>query len=227
MTQHLIYGKLVEIQADQNNIKSPTTITGGLTTDTLVAPVIGATSINTQDLNVFNNSIIKNLDISSSLSFPILAPSSQARLDIVDSGGAGIIGNPATGAPFVIPASSLAFRFYMGLAQTSGNTSFYQGSIATGGGVPVTVTITAPGVGSSLLIPGWIPNGFRPLIQQRVPVFAAVGPVAQPTTLIFQMETNGDVRIFKDSISTNWNNNDTFTINAISPFMITCPFPLP
>lgn len=226
MTQRLIYGKTIELQADSIGLRAPTTVTGGLTTDSLVSPIINTNTVNTSIINVTNTAIVENLDLTSSISFPLTSPNTQPRLTVNDSGGAIFAPNPATGAPFIIPASALQFRFYMGLSQTSGTgVSFYQGAFGPGG-ASFTGTITAPGVGASLLVPGWIPLGARPLVQQRIPIHAAVGPVAQPTTLIFQMETNGDVRIFKDSISTNWNNNDTFTINTVTPFIIAAPFPL-
>lgn len=135
-------------------------------------------------------------------------------LNIVTSYGASIIGSPAVvGPPVNIAVNAMIFEINFGLIQTSGNINMAYGFI-TGFGHIGTLTAGTP----SILVTGWLPVGIRPLSQRRIPVSGAVGPVAQPTTLVFQFETNGDVRIFKDTIGTAWNNADTFSINVITDF---------
>lgn len=153
------------------------------------------------------------------LTFPIPSQGLKAGQNaLITSGflGAAQISNPAVvGPPASVPANSLNFFVQFGVSQPTAPTTLMICTLATTNAVPlVTCTAGTP----SILIPGWLPLGYRPANTLRIPVAGQVGPVAQPTTLVFQLETNGDVRIFKDTINTAWLNTDTFSITSLCPF---------
>jgi hypothetical protein len=154
---------------------------------------------------------------SSTVTMPHQTPAYGNLLSINNSIGASSYFSPAvTGPPVNITAAKMSLEIYWGFAQLSGNINTLYGQIAGDALNIGTLTAGTP----SILIPAWLPAQIRPIFQQRIPIAGQVGPVAQPTTLVFQFETNGDVRIFKDTIGTAWNNGDTFAISVKSSFIL-------
>lgn len=152
--------------------------------------------------------------MNSTVIFPSLVGGTQNALSVSNFIGGAAISNPAiTGPPITIAANTLNFFVIFGLQQSSG-VGFVFAILGTTTGLLGTVTAATP----SILFPGWLPLGYRPALQTRIPIAGQIGPVAQATTLIFQLETNGDIRIFKDAINTGWSINDTLTINPTSDF---------
>lgn len=151
----------------------------------------------------------------SRVTFPYLPTGGLNPLIITGVNGYYGFANPAiVGPPVSITAGRMTFYQTSSQAQVSGSVTTAQGFFTAVSGVVGTFTAGAV----SILFPVWLAPGARPLTQQRIPIAGQVGPVAQPATLVLQIEINGDVRIFKDTISTAWNSGDTFSINVTSPY---------
>lgn len=160
------------------------------------------------DQSTFNTPLTMN----STTTFPLTGLPGQNPLQIFGQSGRAEFGNPAVaGPPVVIAVGAMNLRI-LGAIWDGGAATM--SGVLSGGGLIGTLTAGT----ASILIVGWVPLAWRPIAQRRIPISGAVGPVAQPTTFVFQFEVNGDVRIFKDTIGTAWNAGDTFTINVISEF---------
>lgn len=160
-------------------------------------------------------SITGDTTLVSRVTMPFLPIGTLNPLVITSATGFASLLNPAvTGPPVSIAASKMVFYQTSSRSQVSGGVTTVEGFFQGVGGVIGTLTAGT----ASILIPAWLPLGSRPLTQQRIPIAGQVGPVSAPTTLVFQLETNGDVRIFKDTISTVWNSSDTFSLSVNSPY---------
>ena len=152
----------------------------------------------------------------SSFSQPITYPTTQNSINqtpyapISNSGFFQILSPAVTGPPISIAAGAITIYVFDGV-RIAPTLQLIRIQVAPSV-LAILGTLTA-GV-ASILIPGFMPLGYRTLGGQRVPIAGAVGPVAAPTTLIFQFEVNGDVRIFKNSIDTAWVATDTLTLGG-------------
>ena len=141
---------------------------------------------------------------------------------LVIDGAFGPIGLPSpalVGLPVTCPAGVMTLRPIIGLSMVpviGMVTAWIQG-----------VTITFSAGAASVTFPGWLPAQYRPIGATEVPVPGQVGPVAQPTTLSFLLQTNGDVVIFKDIIHTPWLAGDTFKVAFLDTICYQTVGPLP
>ena len=199
MTDHLIYGKAVRVQADSFSIEAPT--------------AVNALNVHQATIDQLQSD---QITVTQSITFPTSAPTLTNPLTITRAyGGVALQNPPIAGPTITVPASVIMILLTSG-SDNNGH------DVAEGVIYPLNLLdVGTVAVGGSIIFPGWITPPYRPLEDRRVPVFGAVGPAAQPTTLIFKISPNGDVTIYKDTIGTPWNVADTFTLSGVfTPFKL-------
>lgn len=175
MTERVIYGKKITIQADEFDIQAPVEFT-----QTLTLPQDPLTPV-------------------------------QNKMIISDSFGSVVFETPAlNGPPITLPASFLDYRVLFGMYLQQPSTGFTIALLS--GGVIGTLSSNTP----LIVFPGFLPLGYRPSVEQFTAVngFLLIGAVATPNAFLCKWLTNGDLQLYKNTISDPWNSGDRFSLNS-------------